>query len=135
MDRNLGKADQIYEQLRRAIVRLDMAPGSAIAEKDICARFDVSRTPVREALQRLAEEDLVDIFPHSGTWVSRISFALAEEGFVLRRALEEAWSHKPKRVWLHTCNLDHPRAFDFYQKAGFVPYKFSAGGPFDQTLI
>ena len=88
MDRNLGKADQIYEQLRRAIVRLDMAPGSAIAEKDICARFDVSRTPVREALQRLAEEDLVDIFPHSGTWVSRISFALAEEGFVLRRALE-----------------------------------------------
>ena len=88
MDRNLGKADQIYEQLRHAIVRLDMAPGSAIAEKDICARFDVSRTPVREALQRLAEEDLVDIFPHSGTWVSRISFALAEEGFVLRRALE-----------------------------------------------
>jgi DNA-binding GntR family transcriptional regulator len=88
VDRNLGKADQIYEQLRRAIVRLDMAPGSAIAEKDICGRFDVSRTPVREALQRLAEEDLVDIFPHSGTWVSRISFALAEEGFVLRRALE-----------------------------------------------
>ena len=74
--------------LRRAIVRLEMAPGSAISEKDICARFDVSRTPVREALQRLAEEDLVDIFPHSGTWVSRISFALAEEGFVLRRALE-----------------------------------------------
>ena len=88
MDKNLGKADQIYEQLRRAIVRLEMAPGSAIAEKDIGARFDVSRTPVREALQRLAEEDLVDIFPHSGTWVSRISFALAEEGFVLRRALE-----------------------------------------------
>ena len=48
----------------------------------------MSRTPVREALQRLAEEDLVDIHPHSGTWVSRISFALAEEGFVLRRALE-----------------------------------------------
>lgn len=84
----LGKSDQIYEYLRRAIVRLEMEPGSAIAEKDICARFDVSRTPVREALQRLAEEDLVDIFPHSGTWVSRISFALAEEGFVLRRALE-----------------------------------------------
>ena len=82
------KSDQIYEFLRRGIVRLEMAPGSAISEKDICARFDVSRTPVREALQRLAEEDLVEIFPHSGTWVSRISFALAEEGFVLRRALE-----------------------------------------------
>ena len=83
-----GKSEQIYELLRRDIVRLDMAPGAPISEKDLCARFDVSRTPVREALQRLAEEDLVDILPHSGTWVSRISFALAEEGFVLRRALE-----------------------------------------------
>ena len=83
-----GKPDKIYELLRRDIVRLDMAPGAPISEKDLCARFDVSRTPVREALQRLAEEDLVDILPHSGTWVSRISFALAEEGFVLRRALE-----------------------------------------------
>ena len=83
-----GKSDQIYELLRRAIVRLEMEPGAAISEKELCGRFEVSRTPVREALQRLAEEDLVDIHPHSGTWVSRISFALAEEGFVLRRALE-----------------------------------------------
>jgi DNA-binding GntR family transcriptional regulator len=83
-----GKSDQIYETLRRAIVRLEREPGSAISEKELCGRFEVSRTPVREALQRLAEEDLVDIHPHSGTWVSRISFALAEEGFVLRRALE-----------------------------------------------
>ncbi len=83
-----GKPDQIYEWLRRAIVRLEMEPGAAISEKELCGRFEVSRTPVREALQRLAEEDLVDIHPHSGTWVSRISFALAEEGFVLRRALE-----------------------------------------------
>lgn len=83
-----GKSEQIYELLRRAIVRLEMEPGAAISEKELCGRFEVSRTPVREALQRLAEEDLVDIHPHSGTWVSRISFALAEEGFVLRRALE-----------------------------------------------
>lgn len=83
-----AKSDQIYEYLRRAIVRLDLQPGAALQEKDIAERFDVSRTPVREALQRLAEEDLVDILPHSGTWVSRISFQVAEEGFVLRRALE-----------------------------------------------
>ena len=83
-----AKSDQIYEFLRRAIVRLDMEPGSAILEKDIGERFDVSRTPVREALQRLAEEDLVNIYPHSGTFVSRISFKVAEEGFILRRALE-----------------------------------------------
>jgi DNA-binding GntR family transcriptional regulator len=87
-DRSPGKSDQIYEIIRRAIVRLDMPPGSAISEKELCAGFSVSRTPVREALQRLAEEDLVDIHPHSGTWVSRISFPVAEEGFVIRRALE-----------------------------------------------
>lgn len=83
-----AKSDQIYEYLRRAIVRLELAPGCALQEKDICMRFAVSRTPVREALQRLAEEDLVTIHAHSGTWVSRISFTVAEEGFVLRRALE-----------------------------------------------
>lgn len=42
---------------------------------------------------------------------------------LMARALEEAWSHQPKRVWVHTCSLDHPSALGFYQKAGFVPYK------------
>jgi GntR family transcriptional regulator, rspAB operon transcriptional repressor len=88
LERHPAKSEQIYESLRRAIVRLEVEPGSAIQEKDICAHFDVSRTPVREALQRLAEEGLVNIYPHSGTFVSRISFRVAEEGFVIRRALE-----------------------------------------------
>jgi GntR family transcriptional regulator, rspAB operon transcriptional repressor len=88
LEKPLTKSDQIYESIRRDIIRLDMEPGSAIVEKDICERFEVSRTPVREALQRLAEEDLVNIHSHSGTWVSRISFNVAEEGFILRRALE-----------------------------------------------
>lgn len=45
--------------------------------------------------------------------------------FLLHHALEQAWSHSPRRVWLHTCNLDHPRALEFYQKAGFAAYKFA----------
>jgi GNAT superfamily N-acetyltransferase len=45
--------------------------------------------------------------------------------FLLHHALEQAWSHNPRRVWLHTCNLDHPRALEFYQKAGFAAYKFA----------
>lgn len=82
------KAEQIYELLRRAIVTLEMAPGSPVAEKEICARFEVSRTPVREAVQKLAEEGLINVIPHSGTYVSQISYAGAEEAFVIRRALE-----------------------------------------------
>ncbi len=84
----LPKTEQIYKALRKSIVRLERRPGVSLSEKDICAEFGVSRTPVREALQRLAEEDLVDVFPHSGTYVSRISFTEAEEGFVIRSALE-----------------------------------------------
>ncbi len=43
--------------------------------------------------------------------------------FLMERALEHAWSHKPTRVIVHTCTLDHPRAMGFYLKTGFVPYK------------
>ncbi|GGD98942.1 GntR family transcriptional regulator [Aureimonas endophytica] len=87
-ERPLQKAEQIYGLLRQAIVRLAMVPGAAISEKELCLQYGVSRTPVREALKRLAEEDLVDVFPHSGTYVSKISYEVAEEGFVIRRALE-----------------------------------------------
>jgi DNA-binding GntR family transcriptional regulator len=67
---------------------LEMAPGAPIVERELCATWEVSRTPVREAVQRLAEEGLVVVVPHSGTYVSRISYRSAEEGFVIRRALE-----------------------------------------------
>lgn len=82
------KADQVYESLRRSIILLEIEPGAAIIEKDICAEMNISRTPMREAVQRLAEEGLVRVIPHSGTYVSHISYRVAEEGFVIRRALE-----------------------------------------------
>lgn len=43
--------------------------------------------------------------------------------YLLEWTIEKAWSFHPKRLWLHTCNLDHPRALSVYQQAGFVPYK------------
>jgi DNA-binding GntR family transcriptional regulator len=88
MPRQHRKTDQIYESLRRSIVRLDLAPGAPIHEKEMCALYGASRTPLREAVQRLADEGLVEVRPQSGTFVRRISFAIAEEGFVIRRALE-----------------------------------------------
>ncbi len=45
--------------------------------------------------------------------------------FLLNHALRAAWEHRPDRVWLHTCNLDHPRALGFYRAAGFVPYQYA----------
>ncbi len=43
--------------------------------------------------------------------------------YLLSAALDIAWSHEPKRVWVHTNTLDHPRALALYQRLGFQPYK------------
>jgi len=44
-------------------------------------------------------------------------------GWFLSRVIDHAWSAAPRRVWLHTCTLDHPAALSVYRKAGFVPFK------------
>jgi GNAT superfamily N-acetyltransferase len=43
--------------------------------------------------------------------------------YLLREAVDAAWQHNPKRVWVHTCTYDHPRALGVYQRAGFVVYR------------
>jgi DNA-binding GntR family transcriptional regulator len=65
-------------------------PGTPLVERLLAARFGVSRTPLREALIRLAEEGLVEIFPQSGTFVGRIPIAALPEAMVIRQALESA---------------------------------------------
>jgi GNAT superfamily N-acetyltransferase len=42
--------------------------------------------------------------------------------WLIAQAIERAWAHHPRRFWLHTCTLDHPRALSFYVKAGFTAY-------------
>lgn len=42
--------------------------------------------------------------------------------FLLRQAIDQAWSHNPEKLWVHTCNWDHPDALAVYQKCGFEPY-------------
>lgn len=78
----------IYRDLRTDIVTLRRKPGDAILEKQISEAYGVSRTPVREAVLKLADEGLVEIFPQSGTFVSRIPFATLPEATVIRKALE-----------------------------------------------
>lgn len=69
------KSDSAYERLRSAIIRAKLEPGSLIEERDIMERLDVGRTPLREALQRLAQEDLVLAVPQRGYFVSATSAA------------------------------------------------------------
>lgn len=65
-------ADQAYYAIRALIVSLELAPGTAIKEPELTARLGIGRTPVREALRRLALERLVDVFPRRGMVVTTV---------------------------------------------------------------
>jgi len=82
-------AHLIYRELREDIVSMRRAPGQPIVEKEIAVARGVSRTPVREALLRLADEALIEIFPQSGTFVARIPVGALPEAILIRKALEE----------------------------------------------
>jgi DNA-binding GntR family transcriptional regulator len=81
-------AARIRSVLRAEIVGMKLTPGEPIAEKELCERFAVSRTPVREALLSLADEHLIEIRPQIGTFVARISLPAIRDAMVIRRALE-----------------------------------------------
>ncbi|HEX4717256.1 MAG TPA: GntR family transcriptional regulator [Thermoleophilaceae bacterium] len=78
----------VYTALRDAIVSTELEPGRQISENEIADMLGVSRTPVREALARLRDDQLVQIVPQLGTFVSRISVAGVDDAQFLREALE-----------------------------------------------
>jgi DNA-binding GntR family transcriptional regulator len=75
--------------LRAELVSLKRLPGEPISEVDLARSYGFSRTPVREAVRKLADEGLVEIFPQSGTFAARIPLAALPETIVIRKALEE----------------------------------------------
>jgi DNA-binding GntR family transcriptional regulator len=65
-------ADRAYYALRALIISLELAPGSPIKEPELTARLGIGRTPVREALRRLALERLVEVYPRRGMFVTTV---------------------------------------------------------------
>lgn len=86
--RKRSRADEIYDNIRRMIVSLELPPRAALVEKDLCARFGTSRTPVREAILRLADQGLVEIAPQHGTFVAGIDPRAVRQAHFLRETLE-----------------------------------------------
>src|SRR5947209_4557174 len=82
-------AKALYRELKADIVSMRRQPGDPIVEREIAASYGVSRTPVREAVLRLADEALVDIFPQSGTFVAKIPLAALPEAILVRKVLEQ----------------------------------------------
>jgi DNA-binding GntR family transcriptional regulator len=88
LDPNLSYTSQIHTRLRDPIVRGQLPPGTALSEAAIAAAVGTSRTPVREALQHLSQEQLVQVYPQVGTRVAPLHVALIREGCFVRSALE-----------------------------------------------
>lgn len=83
-------SDEAYFRLRRAIVTGYFEPGSRLVERELTAQLDVSRTPIREALQRLEQDCLVVSEPHRGYYVHQPTIEEAQEAYEMRRLLEAA---------------------------------------------
>src|ERR1041384_4104949 len=88
LDRDRQAAPQVFERLRGMIIALELPPGSPLSRAALAEQFGVSSTPIRDALMRLEEEGLVEVFPQYATVVSRIDVRLAQQAHFLRQALE-----------------------------------------------
>ena len=95
IDQRMSRSAQAYDLLRDAIVSLWLKPGEPVNEKAICEQLGVSRTPVREALMRLADEGLVQVYPQAGTFISPIALCRTPGGIrMLEMAMIRRAAHR-----------------------------------------
>jgi DNA-binding GntR family transcriptional regulator len=129
-------AATIYETIRRDIVRMRLRPGERLSENELGLRFGTSRTPVREAIVRLVDDGLIEVWPQRGTFVSRISLRAIKRARFVRNALElgiirEAAEHGLPEVALKEAE----RAIAEQRKAGNDPNRFTdADDKFHRTF-
>jgi len=116
VDRKLPAADQIYQGLREAIISGNFRPNEAISENRVCGMFNVSRSPVRIALTRLAEDKLIDIFPQRGSFVSPIILQKVQEGHFARVALELAVLLEASKHWTEKASSEAKKAIKLQQQ-------------------
>ncbi len=82
--------EQVYDELRGAILSCELRPGVQLQERDLADRFGVSKSPVRDALLRLQEQDLVEVIPRKGYRITPISISAIAEMYEMRLLLERA---------------------------------------------
>lgn len=93
----LSLVDRAYTEIEELIVTMRLAPGSAISETELSMHLGIGRTPIREALQRLARERLVVILPRRGILVSEINVSSQMRLLDVRRVLERLISRSAAR--------------------------------------
>jgi GntR family transcriptional regulator, rspAB operon transcriptional repressor len=89
MDYGKGsRSENIFHCLRDRIVYLEYPPGRLLPEKELCSEFKVSRTPLRDAIQKLKEMKLVTVIPRYGTYVSSVDINEIRSAFEVKIKLE-----------------------------------------------
>jgi DNA-binding GntR family transcriptional regulator len=82
--------DHVYARLKKDIMELKLEPGRLISEKEAIEMLQVSRSPIREAFVRLAQEGLIETVPQKGSFISLIDLRHVEESRFVRETLEAA---------------------------------------------
>ena len=88
LERARQTAPQVFDALRDLIVSMTLVPGTVLPRAELAEHYGISQTPIRDALMRLGEIGLVDIFAQHATVVSRIDLSLVVEAHFLRRSIE-----------------------------------------------
>jgi DNA-binding GntR family transcriptional regulator len=118
--------DKLAEGLRDAIVAGEFRPGQKLPELDLCARFGVSRTPMREALKVLATEGLVTLTPNRGASVAAISTQELADLFPIMGALEalagELAAERISEDELRVLQAKHMQMLEYFRRGERGPY-------------
>jgi len=101
----LSQTDRAYNVLKSRIVSLELPPGAILREDELTETLGLGRTPIREALQRLARDDLVIILPRRGMYVAEIGVTDLKQIFEARIPLE-TWSARLAAERINAAQLE-----------------------------
>lgn len=124
LQRNLYR--EVADRIGELIEHGELSPGERISEKQLCERFGVSRTPLREALKVLATEGLIELLPNRGARVIRLTMKSVKDTYDLMAALEGlsgelACQHISDAEIVAIRQL-HDTMLEHYRKRDLLPY-------------
>lgn len=90
MKNKTSVSDRIYKQLKNEMINIQILPGANLSENEVSARFQSSRTPIRDVFTRLEADGLLIVKPHVGTFVSKINLDHVRDVLFMREKLELA---------------------------------------------
>ncbi|HCD42927.1 MAG TPA: GntR family transcriptional regulator [Lachnoclostridium sp.] len=123
-----NRGELVFETLKQEILDLELMPGQIISENEICERFGVSRTPVREAVRRLQEQGFVNSVPYSGTQVTLLNLDTIKQMIYMRVAVETMvmrdFMNMATPLWMEEVRYLIRKQQALIQEKGFEPEQF-----------